>query len=228
MATSVPEGAGCSRGSAIAAACSSVPCTPSYCHGPRATKVPASGRARSRIGGSPPYGAAGRVSRCAGRAAVALGAATTDGEAGTAVAVGATGAGMHAFVRPTTRVATIEKRTRLSIAYLLGSVIRVLGPNSYALAGFHHHHADHPVGLVLREVADERERAGLVERERRRLDAEGWQRDLIRTVPVHGLSTRAVTRVKSLVTAEPLVVDRVVVHQRECDRHAHRTVDLRL
>src|SRR2546421_12742551 len=35
-----------------------------------------------------------------------------------------------------------------------------------AKLGFDHHEADHPVGLVLREVADEREWSGLVECDR--------------------------------------------------------------
>src|SRR6266699_6557064 len=77
--------------------------------------------------------------------------------------------------------------------------------------GLHHHHADHPVGLVLREVADERERPGLVERERRRPHAEWRERDLIRTVAVHGLRPRAVTRVERIVADQPFMVDGVVV-----------------
>src|SRR5207244_9099750 len=85
----------------------------------RDAKVPASGRARSRIGGSPWKGA-GRVNFRAGGGVVALGAATNDGEAGTGVAVGATGAGTQALASTTTKVATIEKRTRLSIAVYSG------------------------------------------------------------------------------------------------------------
>src|SRR3989442_5147730 len=89
------------------------------------------------------------------------------------------------------------------------------------------HHADHPVGLVLREVADKGERARLVERERGRLRGEGRERDFVRTVPVNGLGAGAVTRVEGLVPDEPLVVDGIVVDERERDWHAHRDLDLR-
>src|SRR5438445_355454 len=92
-------------------------------------------------------------------------------------------------------------------------------------SGAHDEQADHPVGLVPGEVAGELERPRLRERERGRPSRIRRERDLVRAIAVHRLGAGAVPHVERGVAYEPLVVDRVVVHDREGDGHAGRDLD---
>src|SRR5260221_13783618 len=87
-------------------------------------------------------------------------------------------------------------------------------------------HSDHPVDLVSWQMAHVLEGHGHGEGERRRPGRERGDRDLIRPRGVHRLGAEAMPLVHRQVADHPLVIDRIVVADRERDRHAGRDVDL--